>query len=337
LEPSERLARSHREIAPPANRGALRTSAHSASAAASTRGVGETGRGSAHDQVRKGPGYRRGVNDAWIVTALSLVPKRPTARGMGMFARLRLPAFAQRALLNWYVGKYGVDLSECEGTLADYDSLSTFFVRALREGVRPVDPAPEAIVSPVDGRAYAVGTVTGGRIPQAPGKDYAVAELLGIEDATSLEGAPFAVLYLSPRDYHRVHTPREGSVVRWSYLPGALWPVFPAATAAVPSLFARNERWVTTMGTDLGEVTVVMVGAFGVGRMRVVYSDRVTNDGGSAGSGSVQPPVPLGRAAELGRFELGSTVILIFQPGSIAWSVRDGDPVRVGSRIGSRL
>lgn len=277
------------------------------------------------------------MNDAWIVTALSLVPKRPAARGMGAFARLRLPGFAQRILLRWYVRKYGVDLSECVGSLADYDSLATFFVRALREGARPVDADPEAIVSPVDGRAYAVGKVTSGRIPQAPGKDYSVAELLGIDDGAALEGAPYAVLYLSPRDYHRVHVPREGSVVRWSYLPGALWPVFPAATRAVPSLFARNERWVSTLSTDLGEVAVVMVGAFGVGRMRVVYSDRVTNDGGLAGRGALEPPAALGRAAELGRFELGSTVILLFPPASIAWTVRDGDPVRVGSRIGTRL
>lgn len=89
-----------------------------------------------------------------------------------------------------------------------------------------------------------------------------------------------------------MHVPREGSVVRWSYLPGALWPVFPAATRAVPSLFARNERWVSTLSTDLGEVAVVMVGAFGVGRMRVVYSDRVTNDGGLAGRGAWSRPRP---------------------------------------------
>jgi phosphatidylserine decarboxylase len=272
------------------------------------------------------------VKDALIVSALSVIPKSATARLMGVFARTRLPDFARRLLLRWYVRKYKVDLSECEGTLEDYPTLVSFFTRALKPGVRPIDPGPDAIVSPADALTYAVGTIEGGRIPQSEGKSYAVSELLGGD--TRFEGGDFAVLYLSPRDYHRVHTPREGRVTRFSYLPGALWPVFPAATRSIEALFARNERLVTWMTDPHGEFAVVMVGAFGVGRMRVVYDDIVTNEGKPRAEVNVTPPVELGRAAELGRFEMGSTVILVFPPNTVRWQIRPGDPVRVGAKLG---
>ncbi len=272
------------------------------------------------------------MKDALIISALSVVPKNHAARLMGVFARTRLPAAAQRALLKWYVGKYKVDLSECEGTLADYASLTDFFTRALKPGVRPVDPAPRAIVSPCDGMAYAVGRIEGGRIPQSEGKSYDVRELLGGDDR--YEGGDFAVLYLSPRDYHRVHVPREGAVFRYSYLPGALWPVFPAATRKIEALFARNERLTSWIRSDLGEYALVMVGAFGVGRMRVVYDGVVTNEGKARAEVALTPAPAFVRAAEIGRFEMGSTVILVFPPNTVEWTITPGDPVRVGARIG---
>lgn len=272
------------------------------------------------------------MNDALIVTVLSMVPKGQVARWMGGVARTRFPRAAQRLFLRWYVRKYGVDLEECVGGIQDYDSLAAFFTRALKPGVRPTDLAPSAVVSPVDGRVYTSGVVVGGRIPQAEGQDFAVADLLG--EADRYEGGAFAVLYLSPRDYHRVHTPREGAVSRWRYSPGRLWPVFPAATRHVPELFARNERLTTFLDTDIGEVALVMVGAFGVGRMRVVYADVLTNAGRPEHAAPVVPPRALGRADELGRFEMGSTVILLFPPGRVALSLKPGDAVRLGAAIG---
>ncbi|MDP2313936.1 MAG: archaetidylserine decarboxylase [Pseudomonadota bacterium] len=272
------------------------------------------------------------MKDALIMSALSVVPKNHAARLMGVFARTRLPAAAQRALLTWYVGKYRVDLTECEGQLSDYGSLTDFFTRALKPGVRPVDPAPRAIVSPCDGLAYAVGRIENGRIPQSDGRSYEVQELLGGD--TRYDGGDYAVLYLSPRDYHRVHVPREGTVTRYSYLPGALWPVFPAATRSVEALFARNERLTSWIASDLGEYALVMVGAFGVGRMRVVYDALVTNEGKPRSEVPVSPPAVLERAAEIGRFEMGSTVILVFPPNTVDWTITAGDLVRVGSRVG---
>lgn len=272
------------------------------------------------------------MNDALIVTVLSMVPKGRVARWMGGVARTRFPRAVQRLFLRWYVGKYGVDLDDCVGELGDYDSLAAFFTRALKPGVRPVDSEPTAIVSPVDGRVYTVGVVKAGRIPQAEGQDFSVAELLGEPDR--YEGGAFAILYLSPRDYHRVHTPREGAVARWRYTPGRLWPVFPAATRHVPDLFARNERLTTFLAADIGEIALVMVGAFGVGRMQVVYADVMTNAGRPGGENLVTPPHLLGRAAELGRFEMGSTVILLFPPGRATLSLEAGAVVRLGARIG---
>ncbi|MDP2305775.1 MAG: archaetidylserine decarboxylase [Pseudomonadota bacterium] len=277
------------------------------------------------------------MKDALIISALSVVPKNHAARLMGVFARTRLPAAAQRALLRWYVGKYRVDLEECVGTLEDYGSLTDFFTRALKPGVRPVDPAPRAIVSPCDGMAYAVGRIEGGRIPQSDGKSYDVRELLGGDPRYSAlygDGGDFAVLYLSPRDYHRVHVPREGTVARYSYLPGALWPVFPAATRRIEALFARNERLTSWIVSDLGEYALVMVGAFGVGRMRVVYDPLVTNEGKARAEVALTPPAKLERGDEIGRFEMGSTVILVFPPNTVEWTITPGDPVRVGSRVG---
>jgi phosphatidylserine decarboxylase len=275
------------------------------------------------------------VKDALIISALSVVPKSRSARLMGAFARTRLPGAAQRALLRWYVGKYKVNLDECEGTLEDYPTLVDFFTRALKPGVRPTDPAPEAIVSPADAMTYAVGTIEGGRIPQSEGRSYGVTELLGGD--ARYEDGEFAVLYLSPRDYHRVHVPREGTVRRFSYLPGALWPVFPAATRKIDALFARNERLTTWFDSDVGEYALVMVGAFGVGRMRVVYDDVVTNEGRARAEVQLGEPATLARAQELGRFEMGSTVILVFPRGSVRWTIAPGDAVRVGSRIATRV
>ncbi len=286
------------------------------------------------------------MNDAFIVSALSLVPKNFAAARVGWFARLRLPTALHRAVVRWFARKYQVDLSECEGEIDDFDSLAQFFVRPLKPGVRPVDPAPDVVVSPVDAKVHTFGRIEGGRFLQAEGRPASVAELLGCTDprlpgvtaaeAERYEGGHYAVLYLSPKDYHRVHTPLEGGVVGWRYLPGQLWPVFAAATAKVDELFGRNERLVFFLDTSFGRVAEVMVGAFGVGRMTTHITDLITNTGGKATDAPLAGALPVARAGELGRFELGSTVILLFEPGRIEWTVEPGQPVRLGRPIARR-
>jgi phosphatidylserine decarboxylase len=270
------------------------------------------------------------VKDALIVSLLSVAPRKTGARGMGWFARTK----ASRLLTRAFVAAYGVDLTEATGELADYPTLEDLFTRKLRPGARPVEAAADALVSPVDGTCAFAGRSAGGKIEVAPGRALDLAALLGRPIQGDLD---VAVLYLSPRDYHRVHVPREGLARSWSYVPGTLWPVFPAAVRRVDNLFARNERLLVHVATDGGALDVVLVGAFGVGRISLELTDILTNTGGRATGEALEPPVPLARGALLGTFHLGSTVVLAAEPDRWAWTVAAGEPVRYGARIGRLL
>jgi phosphatidylserine decarboxylase len=269
------------------------------------------------------------LKDALIVSLLSVAPRKRGARTMGWIARTR----ASRGLVRWFVKAYGVDLSEASGTLADYPTLEALFTRSLKPGVRPVDADPAAVVSPVDGVAAYVGRTVDFQVEVAPGRSMDVRKLL----ADPVDGERDAVvLYLSPKDYHRVHVPREGAISAWRYVPGTLWPVFPAAVRRVRGLFEGNERVCVRIATDNGPLDVVLVGAFGVGRITLSFCDLVTNTGGKASTGRPSPEPRVERAAELGIFHLGSTVVLIAPPGNWEWTVNRGDRVKLGERIGHR-
>ena len=268
------------------------------------------------------------MKDALIVSALSLVPRNRGARAMGWFARTGL----SRWFTSLFVKVYGVDLDEAEGSLADYPTLEALFTRTLKPGVRPIDEGEGVMVSPVDGRCAYVGPSTGGRIEVAPGRWLSLAELAG----RPLEGDHDAVvLYLSPTDYHRVHVPCDGQGVRWRYVPGTLWPVFPAAVRRIDGLFARNERLSVQIDSAGGAVDTVLVGAFGVGRITVEHVDIISNTGGAAAEGPYAHP--LTRGGPLGVFHLGSTVVLVTEPGRWAWQVQAGDVVRMGRAIGQAV
>jgi len=248
---------------------------------------------------------------------------------MGWLARRR----ASRLAVRWFVRAYAVDMEEAALDLRDYPTLEALFTRSLKAGARPVDDRPEALVSPVDGRVAAVGRTRNGRIEVAPHRSIDVAAL--VEDPLT-EERDVAVLYLSPRDYHRVHVPREGSAVAWKYVPGTLWPVFPAAVRRVRGLFTRNERAVVRLETDHGPLDMVLVGAFGVGRITLSVCDLVTNARGRhlARTVSLEPHRAVERGQEIGIFHLGSTVVLAAPPGRWRWTISSGDPVRVGRVIG---
>jgi phosphatidylserine decarboxylase len=275
------------------------------------------------------------MKDALVVSFLSLLPRRRVSRLMGRCTRLLLPGFLNRMLLRWYVGHYGVNLEECEGRIEDYPCLASFFVRALVAGIRPIADGSDALVSPVDGSVYAVGTVQGGRLPQGEHLDYAVSDLLAGD--ARYEGGEYVVLYLGPKDYHRVHSPREGRLLGFRYRPGRLWPVFPGAVRRISDLFARNERLILRLATDAGELAFVMVGAFGVGRMRLEAAEIITNTGQPAEDHQFEEPPEISRCQELGRFEMGSTVVLLFEPGRVQWQLEAGQRVRLGERIGRVL
>jgi phosphatidylserine decarboxylase len=264
------------------------------------------------------------MKDAVIVSLLSLTPRKRGARTMGWIARTK----ASKLMVRWFVKAYGVDMSEAAGTLRDYPTLEDLFTRSLKPGLRPVDPDPLAMVSPVDGKAAFVGRTVGGRVEVAPDRWCDVGKLVGEPLAGEQD---CAVLYLSPKDYHRVHVPREGVVTRWRYVPGTLWPVFPAAVKRVRGLFENNERVSVSLQTDYGPVHCVLVGAFGVGRITLSFCDLVTNAGGTASEAACSSA--LARGGELGVFHLGSTVVLVAPPGKWRWTVKPGDRVTVGAPI----
>ena len=271
------------------------------------------------------------MKDGLILGLLSILPRKLVSRTMGAGTRLALPRSLHRAFLRWYVGHYGVNLAECVGGIDDYPSIAEFFTRPLLPEVRPVAAGADLLVSPVDARVYVIGTTVDGRIPQSPELDYPLQTLLGGDQR--YQHAEYAVLYLAPKDYHRVHSPREGGIVGYRYRPGELWPVFPGATRTIRELFARNERLVIRLATDLGEIAVVMVGAFGVGRMSLAFADTITNTGGAAEEHAFEAPLPIARAAEVGRFCMGSTVVLLLPAGSVRWTVAAGDDVKLGQSI----
>lgn len=246
------------------------------------------------------------------------------------------------SLIRWFVGKYGVDMSEAANPdIASYPSFNEFFTRPLRDGVRPL--AASDYVCPVDGAISQFGDIDDHHIFQAKGHKFTTAELVGGDSALAahFQHGHFANVYLSPKDYHRIHMPCDGRLTRMIYVPGKLFSVNPTTARGVPGLFARNERVVCVFESDeFGPFVMTLVGATIVGSMATVWH------------GVVNPPrmpricdwhyepgqVSLKKGEEMGRFLLGSTVVMLFQRGAIAFNP-DWAPegkVRLGEPMGQR-
>jgi phosphatidylserine decarboxylase len=278
------------------------------------------------------------MEDGTFLALMRLLPKSTLSSAVGALTRLPAPPGLHRAAMRAFARAYRVDMGEAEQTFEGYRRFSDFFSRGLRPGARPVDPDPRVVVSPVDGVVSQAGTLASGRCVQAKGIDFPVDQLL--DDAELgrrfAEGGAYATLYLSPRDYHRVHAPVGGGIVSSRYLRGELWPVNPATVRSRQALFCLNERLTTVMETAAGLCAVVKVGATCVARIRAAYDERLTHAGEEAGVRVYAPPRPVAKGDELGRFEMGSTVILLFEPGRIRWDswLAPGAVVRMGQRIG---
>lgn len=268
------------------------------------------------------------MKDALIVSILSVAPRNRGARLMGWVARSRV----SRAITRVFVKVYGLDMSEAEHPISAYPTLEDLFTRRLKAGARPIDDHPDVLVSPVDATVAYVGTTRDGAVPIAEGRSLSVPDLLGSADAA--EGPwDVVVLYLSPKDYHRIHVPREGAAEGWRYVPGTLWPVFPASVRRVEGVFSRNERLTVRIRSDRGPIDVVMIGAFGVGRITTEVCDVVTNTDRQPSAATLDPPRPMARGADLGVFHLGSTVVLVTPAGRWQWSTEVGESVRMGRPI----
>jgi phosphatidylserine decarboxylase len=270
----------------------------------------------------------------WL--AATIVSSPALSRLTGRVSDLRLPGFALRPLLRAYVRAYGVDMDEADRSIEAYPTFNAFFTRRLRDGQRPVCVDPGVVTSPCDARLSAIGAVPpDGRLEAVKGRDYSIEALLGsAEDARPFRAGVHATLYLSPAMYHRVHSPVDGLVRAWRYVPGRLFPVNPAGVRAIPGLFARNERVAVFCDTDAhGPAAVVLVGAANVGRMSLAFADLVTNRGGAGGREEPARPVRLSRGSDLGAFNLGSTVVLLVADSSLAPVARAGATVRMGEPL----
>lgn len=273
------------------------------------------------------------------LTALTYVlPHRLLSSLARRLAYSRNPAIKQW-LIDAVVRRFGVDLDEAaEPDPHAYPSFNAFFTRALKPGARIADADPRALLMPADGHISQCGPIEGGTIFQAKGRSFTTAELLGdAEAAKPFENGLFATVYLSPRDYHRVHMPWTGTLRETVHVPGRLFSVGTAAVRDVPGLFARNERLVCHFDTDFGPMACVMVGALLVSGVETVwsgveipaYADRVTKkDWRDKG-------IVVERFAEMARFNYGSTVIVLLPPGvaKLDTELRAEMPVRLGQRL----
>ncbi|MEM6581099.1 MAG: archaetidylserine decarboxylase [Pseudomonadota bacterium] len=270
-----------------------------------------------------------------------ILPQHLLSRFTGGFANIRRPVWLKNALIRVFVRQFGVDMSEAaQPDPASYPTFNDFFTRPLQDGVRPISEAD--IVLPADGAISQLGPIEFGRIFQAKGRTFSTLELLGgdAERAEQFRDGIFTTIYLSPRDYHRVHMPIAGRLTATSYIPGKLFSVNQTTAEHVPRLFARNERLVCYFETAAGPMAMVLVGAMVVAGIATVWSGQVaprTSAPTVTDYAAAPTTVALEKGEEMGRFMLGSTVILLFPAASVVLDsqLAAGSSTRLGESLGA--
>jgi phosphatidylserine decarboxylase len=279
---------------------------------------------------------------AWLERPLAaaqhMLPQRFLTGMVYSLMRCRI-RWVKNSLIRLISRVAGVNWSEAASAeLSDYPHFNAFFTRELKPGARPISQRPGVLVSPCDGRISELGEIDGERVLQAKGHDYSLRELLADDPVCEhLHGGSFVTIYLSPRDYHRVHMPLDGRLQRMIHVPGKLFSVAPYTVRHIPGLFARNERVVSVFETPMGPIAQVLVGAMLVASMETVWAGEITptdvrevtrNDYSDSG-------VTLLQGAEMGRFNMGSTVILVLPPGSTQWhdGLQAGKPLVLGQDL----
>lgn len=285
------------------------------------------------------------IQERLFLAGQYLLPHHALSRLIGCAAECRAE-WLKNPLISWFVKRYQVDMSEAViGNPHAYEHFNAFFTRALRDGARPLDASPGAILCPADGAISQLGAIEHGRIFQAKGHSFSVLELLGgdAEMAAPFMGGQFATVYLSPKDYHRVHMPLAGTLREMVYVPGKLFSVNGFTAENVPELFARNERVVCLFDTERGPMAVVLVGAMIVASVETVWAGLVTPPKRALKhfryGAAAQQPIHLDKGAELGRFKLGSTAIVLFGPEQVRWAegLAAGSAVRMGQQLAEPL
>lgn len=269
-----------------------------------------------------------------------LMPGHLVSRLIHAFTRQR-HAGIKNHFTDWFVNHFKVNMDEAlESDPHAYENFNAFFTRALKPGARPIVEGENELACPVDGAVSQARAIEGGRIFQAKGHDYSLEQLLGgsAERAAPFLGGSFATIYLSPRDYHRIHMPITGTLSEMVHVPGRLFSVNPATTRVIPGLFARNERVVSIFETEAGPMAIVKVGAVNVGSVETVWAGEVTPPAGRIVRSwhyEGDQAITLQKGEEMGRFNMGSTVIVVFGPDAVEWteSIQPGAPVRLGQLL----
>jgi phosphatidylserine decarboxylase len=274
-----------------------------------------------------------------FVALQRLLPKHALSRLIARAAESKIP-WLKNWLIERAIAAFNINIHEAASSdLDDYENFNSFFTRALKDGARPIDRHGDALISPADGAVSQAGPITQQRIIQAKGSDYSASRLLGdSEEAKLYNNGAFTTIYLSPKDYHRVHMPIAGTLVSTRYIPGDLFSVNDKTAQALPGLFARNERLVCQFDSELGQFALVFVGAMLVAGIETVWGGFET-----PGRGAVRNADFSGRdlyydkGEEIGRFKFGSTVILLFQKDKIDWqdSFVPQAAVQMGEKIAS--
>ena len=267
--------------------------------------------------------------------AISRLTYQLTRIQTAWFKNAFIRRFAQHYQVNWSEALYPRP--------EDYRHFNEFFTRPLRDGARPIEGDGNTVISPADGHISEIGTNDGDAVFQAKGHEFSVTDLLGgdTQRAELFSDGSFVTVYLSPRDYHRVHMPLSGKLRETVYIPGRLFSVAPHTTRTVPRLFARNERLVSIFDTDAGAMAMVLVGAINVAAIETVWSGLVTPPPRPRieVENCQQSAIELERGAEMGRFNMGSTVILLFGKDRIRWlhGLQAGQSLQMGQQLGSLL
>ena len=286
------------------------------------------------------------LTDRLCAAGQALLPHHLLAWLAFHLAHARLPIL-KNVLIAAFRRAYPIDLAEAaEPDPWAYPTFNAFFTRALRPGARPVVAGDGEVACPVDGEVSQVGELRGGALVQAKGREYDLTDLLGgsAERAAPFTGGGFTTLYLAPRDYHRVHMPLDGRLLETVHVPGRRFAVNPRTARTMPRLFTRNERLVATFDTEVGRMALVLVGALLVGGIETVWAGPITPPAGRRirvhdyASGAAEL-VLLERGQEMGRFTMGSTVIVLFEPRRVRWSpqVVQGARLLLGSLLATRV
>lgn len=277
------------------------------------------------------------TSPAWVWLTQHLIPKNLSSAVVYRATRSRRP-WLRKPLVRWFANAYGVDLTEAaDADLDSYATFNEFFTRELKQGARPIAGDADTLVAPADGVLTEHGAIDGGRIYQAKGSAYTLTELLGETGAAveALEGGRYFTIYLAPHNYHRVHAPLDAELDRTRYIPGARFSVSRATAAAIPRLFCRNERVVCWFSTERGTMVVVLVGALNVSSISTFAHGEIAS--GRPQHWVEKLPRRVARGAEIGRFNMGSTVVVLLDSAALAFApdVTDGLAVRMGRALGA--